>query len=63
MVKYNRPMNFFEKLHAGWWWTVRIFESWCDTMTNDEYWEVFLYLQTDYIQYEMDMYYETTSSK
>ena len=57
MVKYNRPMNVFEKLQAGWWWTGQIFEEWCDTMTNDEYWEFFNYLQSDYVKYEEDMYY------
>ena len=59
-MKYNRPMNVFEKLQAGWWWTGQIFEEWCDTMTNDEYWEFFNYLQTDYVKYEEDMYYEKT---
>ena len=50
-------MNVFEKLQAGWWWTGQIFEEWCDTMTNDEYWEFFNYLQSDYVKYEEDMYY------
>jgi hypothetical protein len=58
-MKYNRPMNVFEKLQSGWWWTGQIFEEWCDTMKNDEYWEFFNYLQTDYVAYEEDMYYET----
>lgn len=58
-VKYNRPMNVFEKLQAGWWWTGQIFEEWCFTMTNDEYWEFFQYLQTDYVGYEESEYYET----
>ena len=57
-MKYNRPMNFFEKLQAGWWWTGQIFGEWCYTMTNDEYWEFFQYLQTDYVAYEEDMYYD-----
>ena len=51
-------MNAFEKLQAGWWWTARIFEAWCDTMTNDEYWEFFLHLQSDYVKYEEDTYYD-----
>ena len=59
-MKYNRPMNVFEKLQAGWWWTGQIFEEWCDTMTNDEYWEFFQYLQTDYVAYEEDTYYTDT---
>ena len=57
-MKYNRPMNFFEKLQAGWWWTGQIFSEWCYTMTNEEYWEFFNYLQSDYVKYEEDMYYE-----
>ena len=58
--KYNRPMNVFEKLQAGWWWTGQIFGEWCYTMTNDEYWEFFQYLQTDYVKYEEDTYYTDT---
>ncbi len=57
-MKFNRPMNVFEKLQAGWWWTGQIFEEWCYTMTNDEYWEFFQYLQTDYVSYEQEMYYD-----
>lgn len=60
MKMYNRKMNIFEKLYAGWWWCSQIFEEWCWTMKsqNDEDWEFFNYLQTDYIQYEIDMYYD-----
>ena len=53
---YKRPMNVFEKLQASWWWTGQIFEEWCWTMTHDDG-EFFQFLQTDYIQYEEDMYY------
>jgi len=56
-MKINRPMNVFEKLHSGWWWCFQIFEEWCWTMTHEDG-EFFNYLQTDYIQYEIDMYYE-----
>ena len=56
-MKYNRPMNVFEKLQASWWWTGQIFEEWCWTMTHDDG-EFFNYLQSDYIQYEEDMYYD-----
>ena len=49
-------MNFLEKLEASWWWMTQIFEEWCYTMTHEDG-EFFNYLQTDYIQYEIDMYY------
>jgi hypothetical protein len=59
MVKrYNRKMNIFEKLHCGWFWVFQIFEEWCWTMTHDEQWEFFNFLQTDYVGYEEDEYYE-----
>jgi hypothetical protein len=57
---YNRPMNVFEKLQAGWYWCGQIFNEWCWTMTNDQHWEFFQYLQTDYVKYEEDMYYQDT---
>ena len=62
MVKYNRPMNVLEKLQSGWWWMTQIFEEWCYTMMNEEG-EFFHYLQSDYIQYEIDMYYNENNSK
>jgi hypothetical protein len=56
---YKRPMNFFEKLSVGWWWTTQIFGEWCYTINsqNDNDWEFFEYLQIDYIKYEEEMYY------
>jgi hypothetical protein len=57
MVKYNRPMNVFEKLQAGWWWFGECFGEWCYTMINEDG-ELFNYLQSDYVAYEEDMYYE-----
>ena len=56
-MKYNRPMNIFEKLHSGWYWIGEIFDEWCWTMTHDDG-EFFNYLQSDYVKYEEDMYYE-----
>lgn len=56
-MKYNRPMNFWEKLQAGWYWFGECFEEWCYTMTHDDG-ELFNYLQSDYVAYEEDMYYE-----
>jgi hypothetical protein len=56
-MKYNRPMNVFEKLQAGWWWFGECFDEWCWTMTHDDG-EFFNYLQSDYVKYEEDMYYE-----
>ena len=57
-MKYNRPMNVFEKLHAGWYWIWECFDEWCYTMLYDDG-EFFNYLQTDYVKYEEDTYYET----
>ena len=60
-MKYNRPMNFFEKLYAGWYWVREIFDDWYWTMTNHEFGgEFFEYLQTDYVKYEEDTYYTDT---
>ena len=58
VMKYNRKMNFLEKLHSGWWWFGECFDEWCWTMTHDDG-EFFNYLQSDYVKYEEDMYYET----
>ena len=58
---YNRPMNFFEKLQAGWWWCGQIFQSWYWSMTDEngeEFGDFFEHLQTDYCAYEQEMYYE-----
>ena len=57
VMKHNRPMNVFEKLHSGWWWFGECFDEWCWTMTHDDG-EFFNYLQSDYVKYEEDMYYE-----
>ena len=59
-MKYNRPMNFVEKLEAGRYWFWECLLEWCYTMTNDEDWEFFQYLQTDYCKYEEDTYYTDT---
>ena len=56
-MKYNRRMNVFEKLQAGWYWCGEIFDEWCYTMMNEDG-EFFNYLQSDYIKYEEDMYYD-----
>jgi hypothetical protein len=56
-MKYNRPMNFIEKLEAGRYWFWECFDEWCWTMTHDDG-EFFNYLQSDYVKYEEDMYYE-----
>ena len=58
MLKYNRPMNLFEKLYSGWWWIGQIFEEWCYTMVNEDG-DFFENLQSDYVAYEEEMYYET----
>jgi hypothetical protein len=56
-MKYNRKMNFLEKLQSGWWWFGECFDEWCWTMTHDDG-EFFNYIQSDYVRYEEDMYYE-----
>ena len=48
-MKYNRPMNVFDKLQSGWYWCGEIFEEWCWTMTHDDG-EFFHYLQSDYVK-------------
>jgi hypothetical protein len=57
---YNRPMNFFEKIQVGWWWVGEIFDEWCYTMTHpeDSGGDFFCHLQTDYVRYEEEMYYD-----
>ena len=57
---YNRSMNFFEKIQVGWWWVLQIFEEWCYTMTHpeDSGGDFFCHLQTDYVAYEEDVYYD-----
>jgi hypothetical protein len=57
---YNRPMNFFEKIQVGWWWVGQIFDEWCYTMTHpeDNGGDFFCHLQTDYVSYEEDVYYD-----
>ena len=56
-MKYNRKMNFLEKLHSGWWWFFQCAEEWGWTMTHEDG-EFFNYLQSDYCKYEEDTYYE-----
>ena len=56
-MKYNRPMNVFEKLQSGWWWFGECFDEWCWTMTHDDG-DFFNYIQSDYVGYEENMYYE-----
>ena len=58
-MKYNRPMNVFEKLHSGWWWFGECFDEWCYTIKNEDG-EFFNYLQSDYVGYEESTYYTDT---
>jgi hypothetical protein len=57
-TRYPRKMGFFEKLIAGWWWIGKIVGEWAWTMTHDDHWEFFDYLQTDYVKYEETTHYE-----
>jgi hypothetical protein len=52
-------MNFFEKIQVGWWWIGEIFDEWCYTMRSEDG-EFFNYLQSDYVRYEEEMYYQDT---
>ena len=54
---YNRPMNFFEKLSAGYYWFGECWSEWCYTMRSEDG-EFFNYLQSDYVAYEEEMYYD-----
>lgn len=58
-MKYNRPMNIFEKIQVGWWWIGEIFDEWCYTLRSEDG-EFFNYLQSDYVRYEEEMYYQDT---
>ena len=53
-------MNFFEKLHSGWWWIGECFDEWCWTMTHpeDTGGDFFCHICSDYVGYEEDAYYE-----
>lgn len=53
-------MSFFQKLYSGWWWFGQCFEewAWCMTHPEDNGGEFFCYLQTDYVAYEQEMYYD-----
>lgn len=56
---YNRPMNFFEKLHCGYYWFFECWSEWvyCMTHQEDNGGDFFCHFQTDYCAYEEDMYY------
>jgi hypothetical protein len=56
-MKYNRPMNFVEKLEAGRYWFWECLLEWIWTMTHDDG-EFFNYIQSDYVAYEEDTYYD-----
>lgn len=53
----KRKQNTIDKLYAGWWWFFQCGEEWVWTMTHDDG-EFFNYLQSDYVRYEEDMYYD-----
>ena len=59
-MKYNRPMNVFEKLEAGWYWFRECFWVWvmCITNPEDTGGDFFCHICSDYVKYEEDTYYE-----
>ena len=61
MVKYNRPMNFVEKLEAGryWFWECLLEWIWCMTHPEDTGGDFFCHICSDYVGYEESTYYET----
>ena len=59
-MKYNRKMNFIEKLEAGryWFWECLLEWIWCMTHPEDTGGDFFCHICSDYVGYEEDMYYE-----
>ena len=58
-MKYNRPMNFIEKLEAGryWFWECLTEWSWCMTHPEDTGGDFFCHICSDYCAYEENTYY------
>jgi len=59
-MKYNRKMNFLEKLEAGRYWFWECFWVWvmCITNPEDTGGDFFCHICSDYCKYEEDTYYE-----
>ena len=59
VMKINRPMKFFEKLDAGWYWFRECFWVWvmCITNPEDTGGDFFCHICSDYVKYEEDTYY------
>jgi len=59
-MKYNRKMNFVEKLEAGryWFWECLLEWIWCMTHPEDTGGDFFCHICSDYCKYEEDTYYE-----
>ena len=57
---YKRKMRLDEKLHSGWYWFWECFDEWCYTMTHpeDTGGDFFCNINTDYVAYEEDFYYD-----
>ena len=53
-MKYNRPMNFVEKLEAGryWFWECLLEWIWCMTHPEDTGGDFFCHICSDYVGYE-----------
>lgn len=59
-MRYNRKMNFLEKLEAGryWFWECLLEWIWCMTHPEDTGGDFFCHICSDYCKYEEDTYYE-----
>lgn len=58
-MKFNRKMNFLEKLEAGryWFWECLLEWIWCMTHPEDTGGDFFCHICSDYVKYEEDIYY------
>ena len=53
------PLDTVLSPKVGWWWIGEIFDEWCYTMRSEDG-EFFNYLQSDYVRYEEEIYYQDT---
>jgi hypothetical protein len=53
-------MSLFEKLSSGFWWFRECFDEWvyCMTTPEDDGFDFFCHINTDYCRYVEEFYYE-----
>ncbi len=53
-------MNTLEKLRSGWWWFWQCANEWayCMATPEDDGWDFFCHINTDYCRYVKEFYYE-----